>query len=151
MSTFETSREILASVDRVFAAIATPERLARWWGPAGFTNEFEVCEFKPGGRWIFTMRGPDGKTYPNEHVFAEIVAPSKIVVQHVSLPKYRLTVGLAPSAAGCLVTWTQEFEKPEVARSIAHIVVPSNEQNLDRLTAEVVRENERAAATSRRP
>jgi hypothetical protein len=36
------------------------------------------------------------------------------------------------------VTWEQEFEKPDVARGIAHIVVPANEQNLDRLTAEVL-------------
>jgi uncharacterized protein YndB with AHSA1/START domain len=42
--------------------------LSRWWGPAGFTNTFEVCEFKKGGRWSFVMHGPDGRNYPNESV-----------------------------------------------------------------------------------
>ncbi len=65
MSSLTTSREIPASVEHVFAAFSDPARLARWWGPAGFTNTFDVCEFKPGGQWSFTMHGPDGANYPN--------------------------------------------------------------------------------------
>jgi len=136
---FNTSREIPATVEQVFAAICDPERLARWWGPAGFTNTFSVCEFKKGGRWSFTMHGPDGKNYPNENVFAEIELPKKVVVQHASEPKFRLTIGLAPSAAGTVVSWSQAFESPEVASRIERIVVPANEQNLERLSVEVLR------------
>ena len=44
--TFKTSREIAAWVSGVFAAISAPERLARWWGPAGFTNTFHVRAFR---------------------------------------------------------------------------------------------------------
>ena len=139
MTTFETSREIPASPDEVFAAFSDPERLARWWGPAGFTNTFAVCEFKPGGRWSYVMHGPNGGQYRNESVFAEVDAPRKVVVQHVSEPKYRLTVTLAPSASGTTVSWSQAFEKADVASRIQHIVVPANEQNLDRLTAETLR------------
>jgi uncharacterized protein YndB with AHSA1/START domain len=138
MTTFNTSREIPATVEQVFAAISNPERLTRWWGPAGFTNTFNVCEFKTGGRWSFVMHGPDGKNYPNENVFAEVDSPSKVVVQHVSEPKFRLTIALAPSAAGTLVAWSQAFEDPEVGKRVEHIVVPSNEQNLDRLSVEVL-------------
>ncbi len=137
MNPFNTSREIPATVEQVFAAISNPERLARWWGPAGFTNTFNLCEFKTGGRWSYIMHGPDGKNYKNESVFSEIESPKKIVIQHVSGPKYRLTIGLAASAAGTVVSWSQEFESPEVAGRIEHIVVPANEQNLDRLTTEV--------------
>lgn len=138
-TTFETSREIPAAVEEVFAAISHPDRLARWWGPAGFTNTFKVCEFKNGGRWSFIMRGPDARTYPNESVFAEIESPRKVVVQHVSDPKFRLTIRLTSSTVGTLVSWSQAFEKPEVAKAIGHIVVPANEQNLERLSAEVLR------------
>jgi uncharacterized protein YndB with AHSA1/START domain len=94
MTTFSTSREIAAPVAQVFAAIADPQRLARWWGPAGFTNTFNVCEFKNGGRWSFVMHGPDGTDYANESVFAEIEAPHKVVVQHESEPRFRLTISL---------------------------------------------------------
>jgi uncharacterized protein YndB with AHSA1/START domain len=138
MTTFKTSRKISATVEQVFAAFR-PERLARWWGPAGFTNTFSICEFKNGGRWSFTMHGPDGRNYPNENVFAEVEAPVKVVIQHSSEPKYRLTITLEPSAEGAFVFWTQVFESSEVARRIEHIVVPANEQNLERLSAEVLR------------
>jgi len=139
MSTFSTSREIPAPVPEVFAAISRPERLARWWGPAGFTNTFTVCEFKPGGQWSFIMHGPDGKNYPNESRFAEIDPPTKIAIEHISPPKFRLTIGLAKSEQGTALSWAQAFESAEVAEAVKHIVVPSNEQNLDRLAAEVLR------------
>jgi uncharacterized protein YndB with AHSA1/START domain len=138
MSTFRTSRQIDATPEEIFAAFNDPQRLARWWGPAGFTNTFAVCEFTPGGRWSFVMHGPNGGNYRNESVFAEVDAPRKVVVQHVSEPKYRLTITLTPSAGGTAVSWVQVFEKADVASRIKHIVVPANEENLDRLTAEVV-------------
>ena len=139
MTTFKTSRKIPATVDQVFAAFQ-PERLVRWWGPAGFTNTFSLCEFKPGGRWSFTMQGPDGGNYPNEAVFAEIEAPRKVVIQHVSEPKFRLTITLEPSAEETVVFWAQAFENAEVARRLEPIVVPANQQNLERLSAEVLRQ-----------
>lgn len=135
---FIHSRKITAHPDQVFAAICNPQRLAKWWGPEGFTNSFEVCDFKVGGAWIYTMHGPDGKDYANESVFAEIEINKKVVIQHESLPKYTLAISLAPSDQGTLVSWSQTFEKPEVAKAIAHIVGPANEQNLDRLTHEVL-------------
>lgn len=141
MTTFRTSREIPASPDEVFAAISDPQRLARWWGPAGFTNTFNVCEFTPGGRWSYTMHGPDRGNYPNESLFAEIEAPTKVVVQHESKPRYRLTITLAPSVEGTTVSWAQTFEDANVASRIEHIVVPANEQNLDRLSSEVMRKD----------
>ena len=140
MTTFSTSREIPATAEEVFAAIGDPARLARWWGPAGFTNTFGVCEFKIGGRWSFVMHGPDGANYPNENRFAEIEAPGKVVIQHLSEPKFSLAIGLTASGAGTLVTWAQTFESAEFARRVEAIVVPANEQNLDRLTAEVLRQ-----------
>ena len=63
----------------------------------------------------------------------------KVVVQHESKPKYLLTITLVPSAEGSTVSWVQTFESPEIAGRIEHIVIPSNEQNLDRLSSEVLR------------
>lgn len=140
MTTFNTSREIPATPEQVFAAISDPQSLARWWGPAGFTNTFSVCEFKNGGRWSFVMHGPDGHNYPNESVFADIEAARKVVIQHVVEPLFRLTIALAASATGTRVSWSQAFESAEVASRVEHIVVPANEQNLDRLAAEVLRQ-----------
>lgn len=138
MTTFNHSLEIPATPEQVFAAISTPERLARWWGPAGFTNTVSVCKFKTGGRWSLVMHGPDGANYPNENVFGEIVPNQKVVVEHPMQPVFRLTIELAPSKTGTLVSWAQAFESSEVARQIEHIVVPANDENLQRLKAEIL-------------
>ncbi|HET9317632.1 MAG TPA: SRPBCC family protein [Vicinamibacteria bacterium] len=130
---FRTERVLPHPPQAVFAAFARPELLARWWGPAGFTNTFEVFEFEPGGHWRFVMHGPDGTHHPNESVFLEIEAPSKLVVHHVAKPRYLLTITLAAREAGTAISWVQQFEDATVAQRIRHIVEPSNEQNLDRL------------------
>lgn len=138
MTTFSTTREIPAPVEQVFAALSAPERLARWWGPAGFTNTFAVCELKSGGRWSYVMHGPDGRSYDNESTFAVVEPPTKVVIEHVSEPKYVLTIELAPRGSETTVSWAQAFASDFMAERLKHIVVPANEQNLDRLTAEVL-------------
>jgi uncharacterized protein YndB with AHSA1/START domain len=136
MTTFKTSRKITASPDEIFTAFSDPERLARWWGPAGFTNTFHTFEFKTGGRWVYTMHSPHGGNPENESVF-ELIALDKIVIRHISQPLYRLTIELAPVDAGTDLSWIQEFDDAEVARRIEKIVVPANEQNLDKLAVEL--------------
>ena len=132
---FRTGRVLPYPPETVFEAFARPELLARWWGPDGFTNTFDIFEFAPGGRWIYVMHGPKGSKFPNESVFREIQAPAKLVIQHVSKPRYALTVTLAPHDAGTALTWVQEFEDAAFAERIRHIVEPANEQNIDRLTS----------------
>ena len=137
--TFKTQRDLPATPAQVFAAIADPQRLARWWGPNGFTNAFETFEFRPGGTWNFMMVGPDGRTYRNESVFKAIEADRCVVIEHVSAPKFVLILVLEPAATGTRVHWEQVLEDYAVAADIRPIVTPFNEQNLDRLTAEVAR------------
>ena len=139
MSTFRTSRELSASPKAIFDAIRDPARLARWWGPKGFTNTFESFAFEPGGAWVFTMHGPDGRPYPNRSEFLEIVPRSRVRLRHVVPPHFELTLELTPCLAGTQVSWTQTFDDPGVAERVRAIVVPANEENLDRLAAEVAR------------
>lgn len=137
MSLFRTTRHLDAAPAAVFAGIQTPARLARWWGPDGFTNSFEVFDFVPGGRWKFVMHGPDGTNYPNESEFEAIVPNSLVRIRHLSAPHFVLTIRLSPSADGTLLSWEQDFADAKVAESIRHIVEPANEQNLDRLASEL--------------
>ena len=132
---FRTGRILPYPRPRVFDAFAEPAILARWWGPNGFTNTFEIFEFKSGGRWKFVMHGPDGSNHANESVFLEVEAPYTIVIQHLSPPHFVLTVTLTEHEGGTKIDWVGEFEDAAVAARIRHIVEPANEQNLDRLAA----------------
>jgi uncharacterized protein YndB with AHSA1/START domain len=132
-ATFTTTRQFPVPPAAVFKAIQDPACLATWWGPDGFTNRFEVFEFEPQGRWVFTMVGPDGTAYPNESVFAHIEADRQVVIRHVCPPLFQLTFTLEPSAGGTLLHWEQAFDDPAVAQAVRHMVEPANEQNLNRL------------------
>jgi uncharacterized protein YndB with AHSA1/START domain len=135
-----TSRVLNAPRERVFGAISDPAQLAQWWGPKGFTNTFEEFDFREGGTWEFVMHGPDGKDYKNKHTFAEIVKPERVVFQHLSSPRFQLTVSLDESGAGkTKITWRQRFETAEECTRIATYAVPGNEQNLDRMEAHLAK------------
>ena len=134
-STVSTERILPANVQTVFAAFELPNRLAKWWGPIGFTNTFEQFEFKPGGRWIFVMHGPNGVDFANESVFREIESDRKVVIEHVAQPWFTLTVTLTARGDRTHLAWDQEFETPEVAAKMLPLSQTANEQNLDRLEA----------------
>jgi len=134
-------RVFSASPRQIFAAFENPECLARWWGPSGFTNTFEQFEFKPGGRWVFVMHGPNGVNYPNESVFRDIQPDTRIVLEHIVKPWFRLTVTLTRRGDQTHLAWDQEFGSPEVAAQFRPLSATANEQNLDRLQALLTRES----------
>lgn len=131
-----SSRTLPATRDEVFAALRDPIRLAQWWGPKGFTNTFQEFDFRPGGAWRFTMRGPDGTVYEMDQQFAEIVPPGHLVVRHFQPGHdFSLTITLAARGAGTELTWAMRFADPAEGEKARAFVVPANEQNFDRLAA----------------
>ncbi|GAA6142474.1 SRPBCC domain-containing protein [Hydrogenophaga sp. 5NK40-0174] len=135
-----TSRTLSASPEQIWSALTTPERLARWWGPEGFSNDVETCDLREGGQWVFDMIGPDGKRYANRSEFEVLEAPHRWVVRHVCAPLYRLTITLTPDDnGGTRLQWDQRFDNPRTAEGLGPIVGSANEQNIDRLWAELQR------------
>jgi len=132
--TLRTSRTLPFSPKEIYGAFASADLLASWWGPEGFSNTFEVFEFTAGGHWKFVMHGPDGKNYPNESFFEELVPDAKIVIHHDCPPNFKLTVELTPASGGTHLTWVQVFEDAETAQAVKLRAGPANEQNIDRLT-----------------
>lgn len=132
-----SARVFDAPREQVFAAFADPVRLARWWGPAGFRNSFAQFDFQAGGDWRFTMHGPDDKDYPNHSRFVEIVAPARIVFDHIVAPLFRMTITLADQAGRTALEWRMRFETAALREGLAALVVPANEQNFDRLANEL--------------
>ena len=142
MSIFRTSRDLPVTPDSVFAVIEDPVRLARWWGPDGFTNTFHTFEFREGGSWQFTMHGPDGTDYPNQSEFLEIVPNSMVRIKHINLPHFELSISLEPCAIGTRISWFGVFENREFAENARQFLEAANEQNLNRLAHEVSRDTQ---------
>ncbi len=97
-ATETTDREIVATRlldaprELVWEVWTDPKHLAQWWGSNGFANTIHEIEVKPGGVWRFIMHGPDGTDYKNEIVYVEVVKPERLVYDHVSGPRFHVTV-----------------------------------------------------------
>jgi uncharacterized protein YndB with AHSA1/START domain len=134
-----TTRVLDAPRDMVFEAWTDPEQLKVWWGPQGFTNTFHEFEIEPGGLWRYTMHGPDGTDYKNEVQFVEIAAPHRIVLDHVSAPRFRLTALFETLGKGTKITFRQLFETAQVYDGVKRFAVQGNEDNFDRLVSFVAK------------
>lgn len=137
--TLSTERTLPHPPHAVYNAFASADTLATWWGPDGFTNTFEAFDFTVGGRWVFVMHGPDGKSYPNTSRFEALEPGKRVVIRHDCAPYFTLTVGLAAAPGGTHLTWEQAFDDATTAQAVQAIVGPANEQNLDRLTRVLAR------------
>jgi uncharacterized protein YndB with AHSA1/START domain len=77
--TIVITRILDAPRELVFRAWTDVEHLARWWGPAGFTNPVCEADVREGGAIRITMRAPDGTDYPMTGMFKEIVPVERLV------------------------------------------------------------------------
>lgn len=133
-----TTRVVNALRERVFKAWTDPTVLSRWWGPKGFSNTFHTFNLKPDGIWDFTMHGPDGKDYPNTCVFRDVIAPSRLEFDHLKeMHFYKATVTFTTVDGGTRIEWIMRFNTAEELRPIRNFIARANEENLDRLEAEL--------------
>lgn len=120
----------------VFRAFTDPDRLARWWGPKGFTNTFQDFDLRPGGVWRFVMHGPDGSNYPLTKEFIEIVPVERIALRQIGgMHEFRMTMTFADEGERTRVVWRMRFDSPEEGERVRGFVEAANEQNFDRLQA----------------
>ena len=98
--TFDAPREL------VFRAWTDPEQLAQWYAPHGCTIAFRTLDVRPGGAFHSVIHTPDGKDCWCSGVYAELVAPERIV--------YTMAVAdaegnrVSPTAAGMDPEWPHE-------------------------------------------
>lgn len=63
----------------VFRAWTECEHLTQWWGPTGWHLSHCTLDLRPGGKWHYCMRGPDGTEAWGLGVYREIVPPERLV------------------------------------------------------------------------
>ena len=72
-----------APKEMVWKAWTDPELIKQWWGPEHFTSPEAKVDLRVGGKYIFTMHGPEGSQWDKDMytagVFKEIIPNEKIV------------------------------------------------------------------------
>jgi uncharacterized protein YndB with AHSA1/START domain len=130
------TRVFPVSPARLFSAFSDPTQLVRWWGPAGFSNTIQEFDFRAGGAWRITMRGPNGTEYPNESRFLEVTPPVRVLFEHLGpMHRYWMTMEFSPADGGSRLTWHMRFESAAEHARLQEFIAAANEQNFDRLTA----------------
>jgi uncharacterized protein YndB with AHSA1/START domain len=85
-TSFTTSRVVDAPRALVFEAFTKCEHLKRWMGPRGLTMVSCETDLRPGGRYRFVFRTPDGNDVGFSGEFREVVRPERIVRTFVFEP-----------------------------------------------------------------
>ncbi|MFL5774301.1 MAG: SRPBCC family protein, partial [Flavisolibacter sp.] len=107
------TRLLNAPVKLVWEVWTTPEHMAQWWGPNGFSNTISKMDLKPGGEWNLVMHGPDGTDYKNKSLFREIIPYRKIVYEHITGPKFIATITFEERGNQTFLEWHMLFETKE--------------------------------------
>jgi uncharacterized protein YndB with AHSA1/START domain len=73
------TREFDAPRDLVFKTITDPSLIPQWWGPRYLTTTVDEMDVRPGGRWRYVQRDPDGHEHAFHGVYHDITAPTGLV------------------------------------------------------------------------
>jgi uncharacterized protein YndB with AHSA1/START domain len=85
-TSFTTRRVVDAPRALVFEAFTKCEHLKRWMGPCNVTMVSCETDLRPGGRYRFVFRSPDGNEVGFSGEFREVVPPERIVRTFVFEP-----------------------------------------------------------------
>lgn len=106
-------RTLNAPVELVWEVWTHPEHLRKWWGPEGFSNTIHKMDVQAGGEWLLVMHGPDGKDYPTQNIYREIIPLKKIVYEHISAPQFTTTVTFEARGQQTHIRWHMLFASRE--------------------------------------
>lgn len=108
-----------APVKVVWDAWTDPKQVAQWWGPRGFTLTTHSKDLRKGGRWVYTMHGPDGVDYPNNTIYHEVEKYSRLVYDHGGYedrpPLFRVDVQFTDLNGKTKMDMTMTLPTPEAA------------------------------------
>ncbi|MBV9463647.1 MAG: SRPBCC domain-containing protein [Verrucomicrobiae bacterium] len=75
----ELTRVVDAPRQRVYEAWSKPDQMTEWFAPKPFQLIVNSMDFRPGGKFAMSMRGPQGSDFPFTGTYREIKAPERLV------------------------------------------------------------------------
>jgi len=115
-----------APVKLVWDAWTDLNKVSKWWGPRGFSITTKSKDLRPGGKWIYTMHGPDGVDYPNITTYFVIEPLKRLEYDHGANENqkalFRANVLFSESNGKTTMKMIMTFESPEKAKEIGAFI-----------------------------
>jgi uncharacterized protein YndB with AHSA1/START domain len=145
-------RVFAAPRELAFRAMTEAEHLKHWWGPAEWTLPHCTVDLRPGGKWHYCMRAPEGVEGLSGmeawglSIYEEIVPPERLVYVDAfsdadgninpKLPQVHVTVEFVDEAGQTrMISRSRYATQAELETVVKMGVVPGFRQTLDRLEA----------------
>jgi uncharacterized protein YndB with AHSA1/START domain len=77
--TISIERTFNLPVNTIWKAWTEAENFKKWGSPEGYTSPNSSIDFRPGGKYLNSMKAPDGKEVWSTGTYKEIVPLKKIV------------------------------------------------------------------------
>lgn len=92
------TRLLDAPRDLVWEVWTSPQHIAQWWGPEGFTVQEPQIDLRVGGAFSILLTAPDGSSHPARGTFVEIADGEKFVIEGAEGAQDGCGAGLPPGA-----------------------------------------------------
>ncbi|MFC3803723.1 SRPBCC domain-containing protein [Cohnella sp. GCM10012308] len=148
--TFVIERVFDAPKEMVYEAFVNPALLSKWWAPKPYTIPVCRIDLRPGGKWHYCMRSPEGQTQwvlgiydeirPAERVSYAITFADEQANPTDVIPKQEVTVAFTEAGNG-RTTLTLSFRLPTEEELQATLKMGMREgtaMTLDTLAQEVL-------------
>jgi len=115
-----------APVNLVWDAWTDPQKAAKWWGPRGFSITTKSKDLRAGGKWIYTMHGPDGVDYPNVTTYFVVEPLKRLEYDHGANENqkalFRVNVLFSETNGKTTMVMTMTFETPQIAKDMSNFI-----------------------------
>jgi uncharacterized protein YndB with AHSA1/START domain len=138
--TLVVTRVFDATPEQIWAAFTDPEKLHKFFGPAGTTVPLEelTMDVRVGGEFSLTMHNTEnGETYPMKAEYVILDEPNKIQFKTTGGIEGTIEIEDLGMAGKTLLTWSTKAEFDESFYAGAVIGTHSAIDNLQELLASV--------------
>ena len=127
-ATLTIERDFAAKPDRVWKYLVEPALLDQWWGPAPWRTVTKQMDFRVGGHWLYSMRGPEGEEHFCRMDYLEIDPGNRMRSDdyfcdpegkiNPALPRQVFNTTLTPDGSNTRLVTVVQYESADDMRTI---------------------------------
>lgn len=152
------TREFNGPVDLVWKAWTKPDLLDEWWAPKPWKTVTKSMDFREGGRWLYSMNGPEGEqhwslvdykkiTYQQSFQAQDAFCDDEGNIDSSEVPSMQWNVTFKDTGSGTKVNVTISFPSEEALEKIIEMGFKEGftaaHGNLDELLKELAAETQK--------